>query len=97
VPATIKKSTQDVFAQTSVLEIKGYDANNPHALAGEELTIDHLGDEQINYTTIPQVEKAIKMLKKQMDQAAKELDFMEAARIRDEMFRLQAQLTEMKK
>jgi excinuclease ABC subunit B len=96
-PSTIVKSTQDVFAQTSVLDIKGFDANNPHALVTEEMTVDHIADEQISYTTIPQVEKAIKTLKKQMDQAAKQLDFMEAARIRDEMFRLQEQLKEMKK
>ena len=32
-----------------------------------------------------------------MNKAAKDLDFMEAARLRDEMFRLQKSLEEMKK
>ena len=32
-----------------------------------------------------------------MDRAAKDLDFMEAARLRDEMFRLQKDLEGMKK
>src|SRR5678810_691219 len=37
-PKTIIKTTQDVFAQTSVLEIKGYDPANPYAiLPGEDL------------------------------------------------------------
>jgi excinuclease ABC subunit B len=31
-----------------------------------------------------------------MEKAARQLDFMEAARLRDELFRLEAQLTSMK-
>jgi excinuclease ABC subunit B len=31
-PTTVKKSKEQVFAQTSVLDIKGYDPKNPHAL-----------------------------------------------------------------
>jgi excinuclease ABC subunit B len=42
------------------------------------------------------VEKAIAKTKKEMNKAAKDLDFMEAARLRDEMFRLQKELEEMK-
>ncbi len=30
-PRTVTKSKEQVFAQTSVLDIKGYDPNNPHA------------------------------------------------------------------
>ena len=97
VPQTIQKSTQEVFAQTSVLDIKGFDPQDPNALAAEAELINKAAEEQEVYTTIPQLEKAIKSTKKQMDAAAKELDFMEAARLRDEMFRLQQQLEEMKK
>jgi excinuclease ABC subunit B len=38
---------------------------------------------------IPALEKAIAKIKKEMESAAKELDFYEAARLRDEMFRYQ--------
>jgi excinuclease ABC subunit B len=48
------------------------------------------------YKTIPQLEKAIKDTKKQMDKFAKAMDFMEAAKTRDEMFLLEAQLEKMK-
>jgi excinuclease ABC subunit B len=48
------------------------------------------------YTTIPQIERAIKQAKKQMDTFAKAMDFMEAAKTRDEMFLLEAQLEKMK-
>jgi excinuclease ABC subunit B len=53
-------------------------------------------EEQAEYKTIPQMEKAIGKIKKEMEKAARDLDFMEAARLRDEMFRLQNDLEKMK-
>jgi excinuclease ABC subunit B len=41
------------------------------------------------------MEKAIQQTKKRMEKAAKDMDFMEAARLRDEMFRLQKELQAM--
>lgn len=41
------------------------------------------------YMTQDQLEKAIAKTKKQMESAAKEMDFIEAARLRDEMFALE--------
>ena len=96
-PKTIIKTTQDVFAQTSVLDIKGYDPANPYALAPGEDLVTIAAEDQAEYKTIPQAEKAISKIKKEMEKAARDLDFMEAARLRDEMFRLQKQLDEMKK
>ncbi len=96
-PRTIIKTTQDVFAQTSVLDIKGYDPGNPYALAPNEELVTVAAEDQAEYRTIPQAEKAISKVKKAMEKAARDLDFMEAARLRDEMFRLQNQLEEMKK
>src|SRR5687768_3139498 len=96
-PRTIIKSTKEVFAQTSVLDIKGYDPANPYAVGpGEELVIV-AAEEQVEYSTIPQLEKAIGKIRKDMEKAARDLDFMEAARLRDEMFSMQKKLEEMKK
>jgi excinuclease ABC subunit B len=53
-------------------------------------------DEQETYQTIPQLEKAIKQTKKEMEKAARDLDFIEAARLRDQMFSLQKDLEQMK-
>jgi excinuclease ABC subunit B len=86
-----------VFAQTSVLDIKGYDPADPHAIAPGEGLINIAAEEQAEYKTIPQTEKAINKIKKEMEKAARDLDFMEAARLRDEMFSLQSKLEEMKK
>ncbi len=96
-PTTIIKSKEQVFAQTAVLDIKGYDPSNPYAMQqSEQLVKTNAAEEQVEYKTIPQVEKAIQRTKKEMEKAAKELDFIEAARLRDEMFRLQKELEMMR-
>ena len=95
-PTTVTKSKEQVFAQTSVLDIKGYDPSNPYALQQEQSLVPSAAEEQVEFKTIPQVETAIKKVKKEMEKAARDLDFIEAARLRDEMFRLQKTLTDMK-
>ena len=42
------------------------------------------------------MEKAISQTKKQMEKAARDLDFIEAARLRDEMFKMQKELEVLK-
>jgi len=96
-PTTIKKSTEQIFAQGSVLDVKGYDPSNPYSIAPDEELVTVAAEDQAVYSTIPQLEKAIAKTKKDMNKAAKDLDFMEAARLRDEMFRMQKDLSEMKK
>jgi len=91
------KTKQQVFAQTSVLDIKGFDPESPYAIAENEDLVTVAAEDQEEYKTIPQAEKAVTKIKKQMEKAARDLDFMEAARLRDEMFLLQKKLEEMKK
>lgn len=95
-PKTISKSAKDVFAQTSVLDIKGYDPADPNAIAPDGELVTVAAEEQAEYKTIPQLEKALGKVKKEMEKAARDLDFMEAARLRDEMFLMQKKLEEMK-
>ncbi len=96
-PRTVSKTKEQVFAQTSVLDIKGYDPANPYSVAPDEELVTVAADEQEVYQTIPQVERGISRIKKEMEKAARDLDFMEAARLRDEMFLLQKKLEAMKK
>ena len=96
-PTTIVKSTAQIFAQGSVLDVKGYDPANPYSIAPDEELVTVAAEDQAVYVTIPKLEKAVAKTKKDMNKAAKDLDFMEAARLRDEMFRLQKELEEMKK
>jgi len=92
-PRTVRKSVEQVMAQTSVLDIKGYDPDSPYAV--EEI-VTRAAEEENAYTTIPQLEKAIAKTKKEMEKAARDLDFMEAARLRDDMFSMQKKLEGMK-
>lgn len=92
-PRTVTKSKEQIMAQTSVLSIKGYDPDSPYAV--EEIVTKAAEDGE-EYTTIPQLEKAIAKTKKEMEKAARDMDFMEAARLRDEMFSMQKRLEGMK-
>ncbi|GDX43220.1 UvrABC system protein B [Bacteroidota bacterium] len=96
-PKTVSKSKEQVIAQTSVLDIKGYDERNALAAIGENHISDMAAEDQSSYSTIPQMEKHVAKLKKSMEKAAKDLDFMEAARLRDLMFEGKNRLEEMKK
>ena len=96
VPKTIFKTTDQIMAQGSVLDVKGYDPSNPKAVGDDTLVTVAAEDEAV-YNTVPQMEKAINKVKKEMEKAAKDLDFMEAARLRDQMFRMQKELEAMKK
>ncbi|MEO5966639.1 MAG: excinuclease ABC subunit UvrB [Ferruginibacter sp.] len=95
-PTTIIKSREQVFAQGSVLDVKGYDPSNPYALQTDEPFSNAAAEDQPEIITIPQREKAISRMKKEMERAAKEMDFMEAARLRDLMLKMQADLKSLK-
>jgi excinuclease ABC subunit B len=93
IPTTVSKTIEQIMGQTSVLDIKGYNPDSPYAV--EEI-VTKAAEDGAAYTTIPQIEKVISKTKKEMEKAARDLDFMEAARLRDEMFSLQKQLETMK-
>ncbi|RYG42552.1 MAG: excinuclease ABC subunit B, partial [Chitinophagaceae bacterium] len=89
-------SKEQVMAQGSVLDVKGYDPSKPYAMQADEELVQTGAEEQAVYTTIPQMEKAIARTKKEMEKAARDMDFMEAARLRDEMFKMQETLKGLK-
>jgi len=95
IPRTVHKNIDQIMAQGSVLDIRGYDPSKPYALQKDEDLVSYVAEEQASYSTIPQIEKAISVTKKQMEKAARDLDFIEAARLRDEMFRLQKEREKM--
>ncbi len=93
-PTTIVKSIEQVMKQTAVLDIKGFTQDNINIRTTDGLNM--AAEPNSEYKTIPQLEKAILQTKKQMEKMAKALDFMEAAKLRDEMFRMELQLEKMK-
>jgi len=83
-PRSVSKSIDQIMNQTAVLDIKEYDDRKPiqddFVIAAEE--------EPKDYLTTKELDKEIASIKKQMQKAAKDLDFMEAARLRDKMMAL---------
>lgn len=94
VPRTVKKSVEQIMKQTSVLDIKGHDPKNPYALPEETLTV--AAEEPVEYKNAGQLDKLIAQTRKSMEKAARDLDFMEAARLRDRLFQLQKERESMK-
>jgi excinuclease ABC subunit B len=84
-PTQITKSTQSIMGQTSVANAKG---KAPRAYV-EKDTFDVAADPVVQYMTKEQLQKNISKVRREMEKAAKELDFIEAARLRDEMLALQ--------
>ena len=75
-PTQIHKSTESVLKETSRAYI-------------EEEHVNMVADPVIAYMSKPELEKMLQKTKAAMQKAAKEMDFLEAARLRDEMFKLE--------
>jgi excinuclease ABC subunit B len=58
--------------------------------------IDYAADPVVKFMGADALKKAIDKAKKSMEEAAKQLDFIQAARFRDEMYALQKQLDSLK-
>ncbi len=87
-PTQITKSRESILGQTKVAD--NHFNFDKAARAYEERTeIDVAADPVVQFMSKDQLEKAILNTRKQMEKAAKELDFISAARLRDEMFSLE--------
>ncbi|MFN3851199.1 MAG: excinuclease ABC subunit UvrB [Spirosomataceae bacterium] len=88
VPKTVLKSKEAIMEQTSIadskLNTKGY------YIESEQINI--AADPIVGYMTKPQLEKLIEETQRKMERAAKDLDFLEAARFRDELLQLKDKL-----
>ena len=91
-PETIIRSKESVFEKkdTSALER----VTNPYERRESPMSI--AADPVMQYMTKDAVKKALESTKSQMLKAAKEMDFMEAARLRDDMNKLEIKLKGMK-
>jgi excinuclease ABC subunit B len=88
-PTQIVKPTREIIGYK-------YRSDKQAEYAGGIEIPDIAADPVIQYMSVEGLEKTIEKTRKQMKAAAKELDFIEAARLRDEMFALQNLLTERK-
>ncbi|MFY8097285.1 MAG: excinuclease ABC subunit UvrB [Flavobacterium sp.] len=79
-PQALNKSIENALTKSS---IASYNYMDVPKVAAEPV---------IEYLSKPEIEKKIRELRKQMEKAAKELDFMQAAKYRDEIKNLQEKL-----
>ncbi len=94
IPQTVFKSREQILKQTSVLDIKGYDQNSKYAISDDTAML--AAEEEVGYRSASQLDKLIAQTRKAMEKAAKDLDFMEAARLRDQMLQLQKEKEALK-
>ncbi len=85
-PRTIGKSREAIIEQTSVMDFKG---GVQKAYVEKEMTDNLAADPIVQYMTQQELQKSIEKTKKDMVLAAKEMDFLLAAKLRDEMYALE--------
>jgi excinuclease ABC subunit B len=91
-PTAIVKSIERIMGQTAVADAK---KKEPQAYIEKE-EIEAAADPVLQYMTDAQLTKSISDLRKEIEKTVKELDFIQAAKLRDEMFALEDYLNERK-
>jgi excinuclease ABC subunit B len=91
-PTAIVKSIERIMGQTAVADAK---KKEPQAYI-EKQEIEAAADPVLQYMTDAQITKSIADLRKEIEKTVKELDFIQAAKLRDEMFALEDYLNERK-
>jgi excinuclease ABC subunit B len=87
VPKTVGKSKESIMEQTSVANFKK--GAEPKAYIEPEVSFAVANDPVLQYMSAAQLKKAIDKVRKDMERAAKEMDFLLAAKLRDELFALE--------
>ncbi len=80
VPMALNKKIESAFTKTPLVD---YDIHGTDAIAAEP---------EISYLSKPEIEKQIRQTRKDMEKAAKDLDFIMAAKLRDRLKALQKKI-----
>ncbi len=91
VPVSVKKDKASILSQTGVADRK---KGAKKYYVEEEQSV--AADPVVSYMSIEQLEKLSKETKRKMEKAAKDLDFMVATRLRDEMLEIEKIIKERK-
>lgn len=92
-PQSLNKSKADILGQTSVVGIRG-DGKKSYSDPNDFSNM--AADPVMEYLTVEQLEKMVIESRHKMEIAAKELDFLEAARLRDEINLIEEKLLDKK-
>ena len=89
-PKTVLKSKEAILGQTKVADSKK--SGRKYYVEPEEATL--AADPVVAYLSLDDLQKMADRTRKSMEKAAKELEFMEAAKLRDEYMALQKMIQE---
>lgn len=92
-PTTVRKSVEEIMQQTSVADNQRQGATVAYV---ENDMVSVAADPVLKKMKKEQLEKTIEETRHRMQRAAKDQEYMEAARFRDELFLLEAMLKEHK-
>ena len=92
-PKTVFRSKDEILQRASILDIRQTtEKKTEKKYREQDESMIAAADEKTEYLTAAQIEKKIAQLKKAMQRASAQMDFMEAARLRDEMFKWQEKI-----
>lgn len=91
-PRTVGKSREEIMEQTSVAD---HQPKVAKAYVEPEPRSSVAADPIVRYMSKPQLRQSIDKVRKEMDTAAKAMDFLQAAKLRDEMFALEKTYQEL--
>ncbi|PLK42696.1 excinuclease ABC subunit UvrB [Emticicia sp. TH156] len=90
-PKTVFKSREAIMEQTSIADSRA--STKTYYIEPQEVSI--AADPVVSYMNKGQLQKLMDETQKKMERAAKELDFLEAARFRDEMLQLKEKIEQV--
>ena len=88
------RDRSDVLRQTAVIDLHGNERGKAYV---EPETLSIAADPVMQYMTVDQLERNADTLETQMRRSAKELDFIAAAQLRDELFAMRKLIEEREK
>ena len=88
-PRQVVKALSSIMGDRHTAEVNTEGGKQPHPYYVETETVTVAAEPVVKYMTRDALEKTIAQTKRNMQKAAKELDFIEAARLRDEMYALE--------
>jgi excinuclease ABC subunit B len=92
-PTSVLKSKEQILKETSVADVKKHTEQLAYDQAMADMAV---ADPVFEYMGKSELEKAIKETERSMQRAAKEMEFIEAARYRDQIEQLKQQLKKFK-
>lgn len=92
-PKQVVRGKQTIFEQNGMLDNRGKKVYVEPETSASSIAADPV----VQIMSNEQLERAIEKARKEMEKAARDMEFMEAARLRDEMFGYQKMLDERRK